>query len=107
MQFLARIRPLLSLLLCFGSLLLSAPASAAPAPCAVQQDESNSPASESQSGAAPCISDDGAEGAFEVDARRRLCELHVGPDCVTLGKAFEQQSLRLRKEDRRRCRPPN
>ena len=107
MRIVARIRPLLALLLCFGSLLLAVPAGAA-TPEGVQQAAPSSPMPESETGTeAPCLSDDGSEGEPDADARRRLCELNLGPAAVRLGERFDLEALRLRKEDRRSCRPPN
>lgn len=108
MRFVARIRPLLSLLLCFSSALLAVPASAANVECSAQQAAPSMPAPDTQGDCqAPCIGEDGAENAPDVDARWRLYELSLGPASVALAKPFELESLRLRKEDRRRCRPPN
>ena len=108
MRFVARIRPLLALLLCFGSVLTAAPAGAESPQSSIERDAPNVPAPESQSGPeAPRVGDDSAESEPELDARRRPCELNLGPASVALAKTFQLESLRLRKEDRRSCRPPN
>lgn len=109
MRFVARIRPLFALLLlCFGNVLLAVPASAANPECSARQAEPSMPAPESHGDSQePSVSDESAESASDVDARRRGDELNLRPASVALDKTFELESLRLRKEDRRRCRPPN
>src|SRR5262245_60144277 len=109
MRIVARIRPVFALLLCFGSVLLAVPVSAASPQRSVEQVAPSAPEPESQGAKAPCISDEGAESETEpeMDARRRLCALQLGPGSVALGKTFALESVRLRQEDRRRCRPPN